>query len=281
MGFNSEIAALFPPQWGRIQTAKNTGSPVSWTTFVGGTSLLQTGVLRAKVDGRNWFAHKHVEQIAKQMKTWPSKPFDNISLKRPGNRNARAKTNSKTKTILAIGDFMRRLSSSFRVAVSCLILSATVAVVCIGAASAQSGDPRALDQKPAPPALAAADANKDGQRKTDEFVEAAQAINGPAGNPECVWLGRRVVNLMWRDDLDTAFRHLDLYDRFGCPGGHVQAAFRCLVRFGGQIDNKVAETLNSRIQVCWINPNAQPQANGAVPPVPAAPASTAPQAAPK
>ena len=29
---------------------------------------------------------------------------------------------------------------------------------------------------------------------------------------------RRVVSLMWRDDLDTAFRHLDLYDRFGCPG---------------------------------------------------------------
>ena len=77
-----------------------------------------------------------------------------------------------------------------------------------------------------------ADATKDNQRKTDEFVEAAQAINGPAGNPECVWLGRRVVRLMWLDDLDTAFRHLDLYDRFGCPGGHVQAAFRCLTRFG-------------------------------------------------
>ena len=79
-----------------------------------------------------------------------------------------------------------------------------------------------------------AEAAKDNQRKTDEFAEAAQAINGPAGNPECVWLGRRVVVLMWRDDLDTAFRHLDLYDRFGCPGGHVQATFRCLARFGGQ-----------------------------------------------
>ena len=71
-------------------------------------------------------------------------------------------------------------------------------------------------------------------------MEASQAINGPAGNPECVWLGRRVVRLMWLDDLDTAFRHLDLYDRFGCPGGHVQATFRCLTRFGGEIDPKVA-----------------------------------------
>ena len=107
---------------------------------------------------------------------------------------------------------------------------------------------------------------KDNQRKTDEFVEAAQAINGPGGNPECVWLGRRVVRLMWRDDLDTAFRHLDLYDRFGCPGGHVQAAFRCLTRFGGQIDPKVAETLDSRIHACWINPGAQPQAAAAASP---------------
>ena len=71
---------------------------------------------------------------------------------------------------------------------------------------------------------------------------------------------------MWRDDLDTAFRHLDLYDRFGCPGGHVQAAFRCLTRFGGQIDPKVAETLDSRIHVCWINPGAQPQAAAAASP---------------
>ena len=113
----------------------------------------------------------------------------------------------------------------------------------IGGAVAQSGDSRAQDQSGKPAANAApADVAKDNQRKTDEFVEAAQAINGPAGNPECVWLGRRVVRLMWRDDLDTAFRHLDLYDRFGCPGGHVQATFRCLTRFGAQIDPKVAET---------------------------------------
>ena len=148
--------------------------------------------------------------------------------------------------------------------------AATGLVLLIGAGSAfaQSGTPNAQDQSK-PPADKAAEANKDNQRKTDEFVEATQAINGPAGNPECVWLGRRVVRLMWRDDLDTAFRHLDLYDRFGCPGGHVQAAFRCLTRFGGQIDPKVAETLDSRIHVCWINPGAQPQAAAAAAAAPA------------
>jgi len=149
----------------------------------------------------------------------------------------------------------------------------------IGGALAQSGDIRAQDQSGKPANSNPADTSKDNQRKTDEFVEAQQAINGPAGNPECVWLGRRVVRLMWLDDLDTAFRHLDLYDRFGCPGGHVQATFRCLTRFGGQIDPKVAETLSSRIHVCWINPGAQPQSAAAAGPAPAA-AATAGNAAP-
>ncbi len=137
----------------------------------------------------------------------------------------------------------------------------------IGSALAQSGDLRAQDQSTKPPAAnsaPSADAAKETQRKTDEFVEASQAINGPAGNPECVWLGRRVVVLMWRDDLDTAFRHLDLYDRFGCPAGHIQATFRCLVR-QGSIDPKATDTLNSRVHGCWVNPNAEPQGTAAVP----------------
>jgi hypothetical protein len=170
-------------------------------------------------------------------------------------------------------------------AVASLVVASLVAGLALqfggGSAFAQSGD--AHPQEPSAKAATAngtAEAAKDNQRKTDEFVEAAQALNGPAGNPECVWLGRRVVRLMWLDDLDTAFRHLDLYDRFGCPGGHVQAAFRCLTRFGGQIDPKVADTLNSRVHGCWINPAAQPQQAAAATP-PAAPTtagSTAPAA---
>ena len=145
----------------------------------------------------------------------------------------------------------------------------------MGSAFAQSGAPATPDQQGKnPPDSKSADAIKDSQRKTDEFVEAQQAINGPAGNPECVWLGRRVVRLMWLDDLDTAFRHLDLYDRFGCPGGHVQASFRCLTRFGATIDDKVPRSLNDRIHACWINPGAQLQA--AAPPAPATAGSTAP-----
>lgn len=177
---------------------------------------------------------------------------------------------------------MRRVLFGFRKAVlRGLAVSGFALLFGIGGAIAQSGDLRAQDQSAKPATTNPADAAKDSQRKTDEFVEAAQAINGAAGNPECVWLGRRVVVLMWRDDLDTAFRHLDLYDRFGCPGGHVQATFRCLVRFGA-IDPKAPDSLSGRVHTCWINPNAQPQAS-ATAPAPAAPTpagTSAPATAP-
>jgi hypothetical protein len=104
---------------------------------------------------------------------------------------------------------------------------------------------------------------KDTQKKVDEFAEAARVLGGPAANPECLWLGRRVVSLLWRDDLDTAFRHLDLYDRFGCPAGHIQATFRCLVRQG--LDPKATDTLNGRVHACWLNPALDLQGTAAVP----------------
>lgn len=138
------------------------------------------------------------------------------------------------------------------------LLAATIlAGVSISGAAAQSAD------KPAEPAKtqdAAKDTqNKDSQKKIDEIAEAARLVTGPAGHPECVWLGRRVVSLLWRDDLDTAFRHLDLYDRFGCPGGHIQATFRCVVK-QGPIDPKAQDTLNSRVHACWLMPETPPTA---------------------
>jgi hypothetical protein len=121
------------------------------------------------------------------------------------------------------------------------------------AAFAQSGG----NGKPPEAQKPAADAVKEGQKKIDEIAEATRVLTGPSGNPECVWLGRRVVSLLWRDDLDTAFRHLDLYDRFACPGAHIQATFRCLVR-QGNIDPKAQETLNGRVHACWLNPGLPP-----------------------
>jgi hypothetical protein len=141
----------------------------------------------------------------------------------------------------------------------------------ISPASAQNSDTKPAEQQSAAPKDGAKDSTKDSAKdgtkepqKIDEFAEAQHALNGPAGNPECVWLGRRVVSLLWRDDLDTAFRHLDLYDRFGCPSGHIQVTFRCVVR-QGNIDPKAAERIDSRVHGCWINPSAETQGTAAVP----------------
>jgi hypothetical protein len=67
---------------------------------------------------------------------------------------------------------------------------------------------------------------------------------------------------MWRDDLDTALRHMELYDQFGCPAAHIQETFRCVVR-QGNIDPKSPESLNSRVHACWINPGLAPSPPGA------------------
>ncbi len=136
------------------------------------------------------------------------------------------------------------------------LLSAAV-VAFAPPAFAQNNDAKPAD-KPAPAAAAAGQETGKESQKIDEFAEAQKALNGPAGHPECVWLGRRVVSLLWRDDLDTAFRHLDLYDRFGCPSAHIQASFRCLILHGSNIDPKAADSLNARVQACWINPAAPP-----------------------
>jgi hypothetical protein len=137
------------------------------------------------------------------------------------------------------------------------------------AALAQSGPPAKPPEQQQKPSGETA---KEGQKKIDEIAEATRVLSGPAGNPECVWLGRRVVSLLWRDDLDTAFRHLDLYDRFGCPSAHIQATFRCLVR-QGNIDPKQQESLNGRVHACWLDPGLEPTP-------PAAAAQQQPPAAP-
>ena len=141
--------------------------------------------------------------------------------------------------------------------------AASLAVWLVAAASLLPTGPAmaAETNTPAPAADPQAAANPDGA-SVDEYAEAQRLIAGPAGNPECVWLGRKAVNRLWTDDIDTAFRDLDLYDRFGCPGAHVQAAVRCIVlhppvsgdRKAG--DQKPSDTLEFRVKACWNNPTS-------------------------
>jgi hypothetical protein len=135
----------------------------------------------------------------------------------------------------------------------CAALCMAVFALTAGPAFAQSSRPGKQQVQPAPEPPA-----NERQKAIDEFAEADRVLTGKAGNPECLWLGRRVVTLMWRDDMDTALRHLTLYDRFRCPGSHLQAAFRCVIK-QGPIDPKALQTLNGRVFSCWLHPNETPQ----------------------
>ena len=147
-------------------------------------------------------------------------------------------------------------------------LAAVSVLLPASAAMAQSA-PAPADQQPAP-----------GQEalKPNKFLEAQRLLNGPAGNPECVDLGTKALFRLQGDDIDTAFRHLDLYDRFGCPGGHIQAAYRCLLLHPltpdkKPTDPKASDTLEDTVDACWINPALPVKATSAS--APAAPATAA------
>jgi hypothetical protein len=143
------------------------------------------------------------------------------------------------------------------------VLAALVCFALLGGVStpafSQTGAPKASEKPGKDGNGATAD-----QREAREFAEAARALKGAAGNPECVWLGRRIIALLLRDDLDTAFRHLELYGRFGCPRSQIQNSFRCLIRQGTRIDPKadpkIFEKLDARTLACWIKPDDRPSA---------------------
>lgn len=155
---------------------------------------------------------------------------------------------------------------------------AAIALFALAALPPSSAFAQSSEAKPAEQAKPPAGQEPAKETQKDEFAEAQKALGSPAGNPECVWFGRKAVRLLLRDDLDTGFRHIDLYDRFGCPSGHIQAAFRCLVlQRADKIDPKDAAgatSLDKTVQACWINPNMQAASTPAPAPAAAAPSPT-------
>jgi hypothetical protein len=141
-----------------------------------------------------------------------------------------------------------------------------LATVVTAAAQAQGGEQQPPEQaqgEQKPPeqpqaeakAVDQATAERQAQEKAlAEYKEAAVKLSSSAGAPECVWTGRRIESLLWRDDIDTARRYLELYDRFGCSSEHLKLAFRCIIE-QGPLDPKAADRLASRVHGCWIAPD--------------------------
>jgi hypothetical protein len=161
----------------------------------------------------------------------------------------------------------------------CVLVASMVSPV-LPALAQQNTDKPPADQKQSA-------ANQDAA-KVQKFLDAQHTLTGPAGNPECFDLGVKALSRLSQDDIDTAFRHLDLYDRFGCPSAHIQAAYRCLLLHPATPDRKPddpkASVLDGTVEACWINPALPVAAMSTPAPAPdqpaTAPAAPNPTAAP-
>jgi hypothetical protein len=151
-----------------------------------------------------------------------------------------------------------------------VLLCAAFVAGAVVSAHAQGSNP---DQRPAEQKSQTGGeaAKPEAEKKRDIVAEAARKLTGPAANAECTWTGVRAVRLLSQDDLDTAFRHLDLYDRFGCPGNHIQATFRCVTR-QPDLSPKATESLTTRVYDCWLDPAGSPPASAAAPAAATSPA---------
>lgn len=110
------------------------------------------------------------------------------------------------------------------------------------------------EQKPAIPQTAEEKAKEARAKAAREFAEAAKLPKN-AGLPECLWTGRLAASRFYSNDVDTAKRYMDLYERFTCPPDHLKLAIRCVVRLWPR---QGAEMLADRVQACWVNPDTPP-----------------------
>jgi hypothetical protein len=114
------------------------------------------------------------------------------------------------------------------------------------------------EQKPAAPQTAEEKAKEARAKAAREFAEAAKLPKN-AGLPECLWTGRLAASRFYSNDVDTAKRYMDLYERFSCPSDHLKLAIRCVVRLWPR---QGAEMLADRVQACWVNPDTPPPSLG-------------------
>jgi hypothetical protein len=161
------------------------------------------------------------------------------------------------------------------------LLVARIAAALLGASLIASLPAVALAQsQPEADANKAAETKSDSQQgELEDIDRASKQMTGPAASTECIWHGIRVVGSLRRDDLDAAFRQLQIYDRFGCPSAHIELAFRCFIRPTGPRDQKSGDAIFNRTREieCWVNPNSYlpaPATATAAPAPPAHPGTT-------
>jgi hypothetical protein len=86
-------------------------------------------------------------------------------------------------------------------------------------------------------------------------AETATRERQGSASTECAWIGKRLLNLLARDDAMAANDFMPFYLRFGCPETHIGRAFGCVVKSSDLGDNDVRA---ARVDACWEDPSRSP-----------------------
>jgi hypothetical protein len=109
-------------------------------------------------------------------------------------------------------------------------------------------------QKTAKPA-AKPDEEKDKERDKPLAVSPVPTGAIAPVQAECSWVGKRVVSLLVRDDVDTATDFTRFYAMFHCPEAHIGATLACVVSDPGAAREGAA--LSEHVDLCWANPSTR------------------------
>lgn len=128
-------------------------------------------------------------------------------------------------------------------------------------------------------------ANAASQGETSKSRPAA-VKRGDANAAECAWLGKRIIQLLSRDDVVTAGEFRQFYESFGCSNAHLGAAFGCAIE--GADGSESCASRSQCVDLCWTSPSAStldkappPKTESAKPAADAAKSGKVPPAPPK
>jgi hypothetical protein len=121
-----------------------------------------------------------------------------------------------------------------------------------GAAQAETPRPPTAP----PTAKAVTDPQTDKSRPVPRRRPAAlEGIDaGPGQTDQCAWLGKRIIQLLLRDDAMAANDFTPFYLRFNCPEEHLAKAFGCLTANSDMIENNA---LAEQADQCWRDPTVR------------------------
>ncbi len=91
--------------------------------------------------------------------------------------------------------------------------------------------------------------------------------SAPQAAPECGWIGKRIIQLLSRDDVVAAGEFRQFYVSFGCSEAHLGAAFGCAVEGATGADSCAARP--DCVDLCWLTPSASTLDKAPPPPAPA------------